>query len=410
MSEAAWNVLVFLNAKNNLEKYSFPNFKQMASIGSTTDVNILVEYGRPKARPGGENAGYSSEFGAWSRTLRFRVDKGMKPVESSALMDLGSTNMGDAKSLASFVKWARDTYPAKHTLLIIWDHGQGWRIDVEGAERPQAAAPITGGHRYVSNDDDTGDKLYNRAIQDELTKLLGGERLDVVAFDACLMAMLETAYALRGVARVMVGSEELEPGTGWNYERWLKPLVDKKGDLSPEELGTLMVKGMEDEYGNTDDTTLSATALDDVAAVATSVSAFAESAIKHLTPATVATFKAARAACENYAPGYGLHSIDLGRYMDQITSAVVLDAEVRTAANAVRNQLGRAVRANYASTKRQGNYGSNGLAIYYPTSASAYARDPDREGYAANNTEFPVEFVQKEQWAAFLRHYCKLVP
>ena len=53
MSDAAWNVLVFLNAKNNLEKYSFPNFKQMAAIGSTDDVNILVEYGRPKSRPGG---------------------------------------------------------------------------------------------------------------------------------------------------------------------------------------------------------------------------------------------------------------------------------------------------------------------------------------------------------------------
>ena len=35
--------------------------------------------------------------------------------------------------------------------------------------------------------------------------------------------------------------------------------------------------------------------------------------------------------------------------------------------------------------------------------------DPDREGYDATNTHFPVEFVNQERWATFVREYWKLV-
>ena len=112
--------MVFLNAKNNLEPFSFKNFEQMAKIGSTDKVNVLVEFGRPQRH-------YTHQYGGWSKTLRFRVEKGMKPTEDAAVEDLGAVNMGDGAALADFVTWARTNYPAKRTMLAIWDHGQGWR-------------------------------------------------------------------------------------------------------------------------------------------------------------------------------------------------------------------------------------------------------------------------------------------
>jgi len=411
---AAWNVLVFLNAKNDLEQYAFRNFDQMARIGSTPEVNLLVELGRPRRRP--RIPPYSLAHGGWSKTLRFHVTAGQQPIEAHAVEDLGATNMGDAATLARFVQWARERYPAKRTLLVIWNHGQGWRAEPDGEAQPSAkasavtAAGLAGGHRYVSTDDDTRDKLYNRAIQDALAQQLGSDRIDVIAFDACLMAMIETAYALRGVAHVMVGSEELEPANGWNYERWLAPLTARKGDVSATELGAVMVNAMKDEYGDLDDTTLSAIALDKIDGLAAEVTAFADLAIEQLSPATLPAFIAARGACDNYAPGYGMHSIDLGRYMEQLALQTSLPAALRSGAASVRAQLDVAVTANYASSKRQGRYGSRGLAIYYPRSATSYAGDPDREGYAANNAHVSVEFVDSQRWAAFLRAYWKLVP
>jgi hypothetical protein len=404
VAEAEWTILVFLNAKNNLEEFAFPNFEQMASVGSTPEVNILVEMGRPKRH-------FVTTHGAWSKTLRFKIGTNTKPIESNAIEDLGDTDMGDAATLARFVAWGQKNYPAKRTMLVIWNHGQGFRapVDASGAETgPKVEVRPVGGHRSVSNDDDTGNQLYNRAIQDALTELLDGKRLDVIAFDACLMAMAETAYALRGVAKVMVGSEELEPGNGWNYETWLRPLVEARGVVDAVGVARLLVEGMRAEYGDTDDTTLSATDLDGVADLGRELTAFADAALPVI-EANLPAFKAARAACKNYAPGRGVYSIDLGRYMEQIAEAPLPD-EVREHAKAVRQCIGSLMIDNYASSRRQGGWGSNGLGIYYPATRAEYTRDHDGDGYKLDNKKFPLEFVQKERWAQFLHRYWALVP
>ena len=426
---AEWSVMVFLNAKNNLEPFSFPNFEQMAAVGSTDKVNILVEYGRPRRN-------YSNEFGGWSKTLRFRVTKGMKPVEANAVEDLDQVNMGAGDSLAEFVSWARQKYPAKKEMLVIWDHGQGWRVrtatSVRGAERdryvtlrremrsramPGSAdgaplpdtARINGGFRYVSHDEDTGDKLYNREIQDALAGLTRKRKVDVISFDACLMAMIETGYALRGAGKVMVASEELEPGAGWNYTRWLTPLVANPANHDAEKLGAAVVKAYRDEYGDNDDTTLSAVRLGKMAGLARAVSGFAEAARGKLT-GQLKVLKNGRQACWNYAPGYGLHSIDLGRFLAQVRDDAAADPTLRGKAKAAVKALDASVVSNYASTRRQGQFGSSGVAIYFPSSRFAFNSDPDRQGYLPANTNYPVEFVHKEKWARFLHSYFDKVP
>lgn len=398
-TQAEWTILMFLNAKNNLEPFAFPNFEQIASIGSTNEVQFAVEFGRPKGH-------YTNDFGAWTKTLRFHVTKGMKPVEASAAEDLGTTDMGDAKTLIDFVTWGRKKFPSKRTMLIIWNHGQGWRRPTDNAKPVAAPSAV----RYVSNDEDTGNQLYNRAIQDELAKLLKGDKLDVIAFDACLMAMVETAYALRDVSKVLVGSQEVEPGNGWDYTSWLEPLVKAKGDVDAAALGKLLVKGMEATYGDNDDTTLSATDLGRAADLGKAISRFADVATKQLSPATIDAFKQARNSVSNYAPGYNLHSIDLGHFMDQIAKSTV-DQHVGAAAGEVQIALRAAMIQNYASKSRQGKFGSQGLSIYFPKSAAAHAGDYDGEAYAKGaSVPYPVEFVEKEKWAAFLDAYWKLVP
>jgi hypothetical protein len=268
---------------------------------------------------------------------------------------------------------------------------------------------VHGGHRYVSMDDDTGDKLYNREIQDALATVTRTKKLDVIAFDACLMAMLETGYALRDVGTVMVGSEDLEPGAGWNYERWLRPLVERPNQYDAAALGRLVVSAYRDEYGNSDDTTMSAVALAKVKRLATAVSGFAREAKRKLAK-QLPVLKKARDACANYAPGYGLHSIDLARFVDQVKTNPKVDSTLGAKAQAVRKAIDATVLRNYASSSRQGRFGSDGVAIYFPNSAFAFHSDPDRQGYMIGNTKYPVEFVQREAWAPFLHAYFRKVP
>ena len=49
---------------------------------------------------------------------------------------------------------------------------------------------------------------------------------ELIGFDACLMGTLETANIVANYARYMIGSEENEPGSGWNFFdfSWLRNL------------------------------------------------------------------------------------------------------------------------------------------------------------------------------------------
>lgn len=431
-TKAEWTIMVFLNAKNDLEPFSFLNFEQMAKVGSTDAVNILVEFGRPTHHH--TLNGETPPFGGWSKTLRFRVTKGMKPTQTAALEDLGKVNMGAGEALSDFVNWGHKNYPAKHTMLVIWDHGQGWRrrnalnirvdrtalnriirrrvavrdrlgIDELGSHDPiPDDSHINGSFRYVSHDEDTGDKLYNREIQDALAALTADAKLDVIGFDACLMAMVETGYALRDQASVMIGSEELEPGDGWSYDKFLRPLIADPTHTDAAKLGSLVVQAYRDYYGDRDAVTLSAIDLTKIDAVASAVSKFATTAKANLDE-NLKVLQRARNACENYAPTYGLQSIDLGRFLDQVTKAPSVAQALKSKAAAARTAVHDSIIDNYASTIRRGKFGSEGLGIYFPRNLDEYSADPDGTGYQASNTYYPVEFVQKQKWADFLHAY-----
>jgi Clostripain family len=429
-AQAEWTIMVFLNAKNNLEPFAFTNFEQMAAVGSTDKVNVLVEFGRPQNH-------YSNACGAWSKTLRFRVEKDMEPLEHAAVEDLGATNMGDGAALADFVSWARTNYPAKRTMLAIWDHGQGWRrrqlLDLradrsalryiarnrEGArtrlgDALGSLAPIPddarilGGFRYVSHDEDTGDKLYNREIQDALAALALTAKIDVIGFDACLMAMLETAYALRDAGMVMVGSEELEPGDGWSYDDFLQPLVADPEGTDAAGLGSLIVSAYRKYYGDRDATTLSAVDLTKTTTLANAVSRFAATATNNVA-GNLSVLKQARNACANYAPGYGLNSIDLGRFLDRVANTAGADTALAKKATTARNALHDMVIDNWASPQRQGKFGSEGVGIYFPKTQVDLDNDADGSAYQPGNTVYPVEFVDKQKWAKFLHRYLATV-
>jgi len=85
------------------------------------------------------------------------------------------------------------------------------------------------------------DYLDNEELQKALTDVPGdGPRVDLIGFDACLMSAVEIGYQLRDVARFMVGSQELEPGTGWPYAEILNSLAANPS-MTAREMAQMMV-------------------------------------------------------------------------------------------------------------------------------------------------------------------------
>ncbi|NTU61205.1 MAG: hypothetical protein HGA95_02595, partial [Caldiserica bacterium] len=65
-------------------------------------------------------------------------------------------------------------------------------------------------------------------IDGALSKIVtdtGIGQFDFFGFDACLMSTLEAYSAIAPYSRYSVGSQELVPGGGWNYEYSLSALI-----------------------------------------------------------------------------------------------------------------------------------------------------------------------------------------
>ena len=223
---AEWTVMVYINAKNNLEEFGLQDLNEMEIAGSSDKVNVVVELGRM--------AGYDDTDGDWKGSRRYlvRKDSDFSSVTSSVVADLGKVDMGDYRHLSEFGNWAKAAYPAKKYMLIVWNHGSGWDKNAGRAARG------------ISYDDETGNYINTPQLGLAL-KEMGG--VNVYGSDACLMQMAEVAYELKDLAGYIVGSEETEPGDGYTYNTMLTPLLAKPA-MAPAELSKLTVNAYSDYY------------------------------------------------------------------------------------------------------------------------------------------------------------------
>jgi len=254
-----WTFMVYLDGDNNLEPAGIDDFLEMASIGSSGDVNIVVQFDRI--------GGYSTSYDNWTSTKRFYITPGLTPTADNALQDLGELNHGDPQTLINFINWAKESYPADKYALVLWNHGGGWRLDKQEREARLIQNRKKINFKAVCWDDTNGhDSLYMDEVQGALNAT-GGSSL--IGFDACLMGMVEVAYEIRDLGEVMVGSEETEPGDGWPYDTILADLTNNP-DWSPAELGSAIVDRYYESYG--DDETQSAIDLSNMDNLANSIS------------------------------------------------------------------------------------------------------------------------------------------
>jgi len=92
----------------------------MEMVGSSDDVNIVVQADRIP--------GYNISNSDWTTTRRYYITQDSDPMQINSLFsDLGELNMGDPQTLVDFVSWAATECPAKKYLLVIWNHGGGFR-------------------------------------------------------------------------------------------------------------------------------------------------------------------------------------------------------------------------------------------------------------------------------------------
>lgn len=228
-----WTYLVYMNSDNNLYSFGFLNMMQMEKVGSSDQVNVVVQMD-PQPRN--------------LQTTRYYVTKNPNAqqgkITSQVVGQIGETNMGDPKTLTDFLVWGAQNYPAKHYAVVVWNHGGGWvgvSYDDNPASHlttPQVRQALEGFNMFLSRSQSTG--------------LRRARKVDLINFDACLMSTLEVAYELKDVANYLVASQYNEPGEGENYTNFLTPLVAKP-QMTARELAEIMVYQYVKEYNSEQD-------------------------------------------------------------------------------------------------------------------------------------------------------------
>src|SRR3990172_8480924 len=89
---ADWTFLVYMDADNDLEPVGITDFLEMASVGSTPNVNVVVQFDR--------SAFFDTSHGDWSSTKRFLVQPGMATDPAQALMEIGEGGIARAQNKA----------------------------------------------------------------------------------------------------------------------------------------------------------------------------------------------------------------------------------------------------------------------------------------------------------------------
>lgn len=244
-----WLFFVYMAADNSLWQEADVNIAQIVEASKTQNAYIVV-YLNIKRN------------GQKKQSQLFLIQDGQKTQIGAT----GADDSGDYKTLIKTLSTAVTDFPSDHVLVDLWNHGSG----------PLNRTMLE--HRGVCYDDTTGNYMtdlgYKQALDTIVHQYRGGKKIDIVAFDACLMADLEVDYALAPCANYVVSSQQTVPGPGYNYTLVLQALAST--NPTPISFATSIVKDYDAYYKTSGQAyTLSAKDLSKLAPVVSATNALA---------------------------------------------------------------------------------------------------------------------------------------
>ncbi|KUO66616.1 MAG: hypothetical protein APF84_04050 [Gracilibacter sp. BRH_c7a] len=268
-----WSVFIYLCGTDLETQWGLAshNIMEMLQVNIPENVKVVIQTGG--------TVKWAIEAINPEKLQRYEAKGGNFEIAGEAPL----ASMGEADTLGSFLEWGVEEYPADKYMCLIWNHGGG---------------SVTGV---------AFDELFEKDSLDirELAEGIAapGVQFEIIGFDTCLMSTLETAAALAPYGRYMVASQEIEPGTGWDYTAWLKYLSE-----NPAKDGLAVGKVICDTYfekcKRSESDALATLSVIDLAEITNLVIAFDEMAaqIKGITenPQNLQTFAQAMIKAENY--------------------------------------------------------------------------------------------------------------
>ena len=256
-------------------------------------------------------------------------------------------SMGRPETLSDFLIWGTKEYGSEHMGLVMWDHGGG---------------SITG---VCFDEKYDQDSLTLMEMDSALMKCAesSGRKFDFIGFDACLMGTVEVANVMATYSDYMFGSEETEPGSGWDYTA-IGDYLAKNVDSDAASLGKVVCDSFLEACKKQNDdslTTLSVIDLSKIDNLLTSFNSFAKNMYdagedsSNVAEMIRGIEEADNFGGNNKTEGY-TNMVDMGGLCNACAQyAQGADAAVKALKDAVVYQVNGSTHPS-----------SSGLSIYYP--------------------------------------------
>jgi hypothetical protein len=381
---AAWTLIFYLAADNDLEAAQVQDLREMLAVGGTADVNVVVLADRSPTGTGKYTNDAVANVPNWTTAKVFAVERG----KLRELADWGELNTGDPATLDRLLQLVAKDFPAARYGVVFGNHGLGW---------PGTAV----------DESSHNDSLTTLELASVLKPFVGTHgKFELIGFDSCLMGNLEVAKAMAPFGRAMVASEEIEPDDGWDYTAVLGALTATP-TLSGADLGTAIVDSFHAQFARSQskaDTvkgiTLGVIALDRIApleqavarlaaAVDASVSKGGREAWLRVARARNETESYGRAAAAQNPEVYDL--ADAAANLKKQTADPAIAAAADAVVAATKSAVVHAVRGEARPQ-------ASGLSLFFP---------PDEKVLGARGETAYDEtgFAQANRWYPWLRNY-----
>lgn len=427
-----WTIILYMAADNDLYPFASQNLSQMKEIGSNKYLNILVHLDIKV--PGKEKV---------TKWLYIEKNKIIQIGEDAKL------NSGSDETFANAVLRAINDYPSEHLAVLFWNHGSGdlnpvlkktinpaylfkYNPDTNMIDLDRSIDFIDFIDMLGENiNDDTPaisnpkrdrgicfDETFRSYLDDEklmraLTKIVAarnGKKIDLVIFDACLMAGTGTTWIMSQFANYMVASEEVVLGPGYNYRTALIPFANGTSDSG--EIAKALVACYEQTYSKiTNDYTHSAYDLSQFKKISENIDLVAKLLIKALATQRDNSVKNVIKICrsrymctcfdeKSYIDLFNLYSNLLSKLNDlNFTNKKEGEVLRQALSNALKDGLVLAKTFIIANVCGNNLSRAQGISIYFPEFKT---NNPHHASY--QNTEF----AKNSSWLNFLQTYLAL--
>ncbi len=280
--------------------------------------------------------------------------------------------------------------------------------------------------------------VLDALLEQEIAKCLKSNEVDILLIVGCCMQMVEFAYEIRKVRNnnkslYYIASEELIYFDGYNYKSSFTALADNP-DMAPRELLDRIIKDApsKESYNDYQRNRLAISGVDLTKSehLANLLSKFSGKVLSSKNKELWGLINEARNKCRHFGEeAYTSCFIDIVWFFKKFADGVINEKpnskKLKSLLGKLKIEADEIIRflkedyivENYIGFMRGGslkfprNFGGHGVAIYFPSSITAYNRSIKFEAEPFDkNSDIANDFTKNIKWAAFLQEYLNRFP